>query len=110
MGILAVVGYSVTNRMHEFGIRMAMGADSGRVLWAVVLRGAAMAGVGIAGGMAVSLAVISFIGSVLVDAGERDPSVFAAAFLFLAVTTLLASYLPARRVRRIDPVEVLREE
>jgi predicted permease len=110
VGILGVVAYSVANRMHEFGIRMALGADTGSILRAVLLKGALMAGVGISAGMVAAFGAARFVGSVLVNTSGRDPLVFAVVFVLLASMTLLASYLPARRVTHIDPVEVLKEE
>lgn len=110
LGIMGVVAYSVTNRMREFGIRLALGADAGSVIRAVLRRGAIMAGVGIAVGMTVAFGAVRFVASVLVNTNDRDPVVFAVVFVLLASMTLLASYLPARSIAHIDPVEVLREE
>jgi predicted permease len=110
VGIVGVVAYSVSTRMREFGIRLALGAEAGSVLRSVLVRGALMACTGIAVGTAVAFGAMRFVASVLVNTQERDPVVLGAVFVLLALLTILASYLPARRVIHIDPVEVLREE
>jgi ABC-type antimicrobial peptide transport system permease subunit len=110
VGIVGVVAYSVSTRMREFGIRLALGAEAGSVLRSVLARGALMAGTGIAVGTAVSFGAMRFVASVLVNTQDRDPVVLGGVFVLLASLTMLASYLPARRVIHIDPVEVLREE
>jgi putative ABC transport system permease protein len=110
VGILGVVAYSVTNRMREFGIRLALGAGPESMLRSVLGKGAVMAGTGIAAGLVVAFAAMRFLASVLANTNPRDPVVYAAVVLFLAATTLVATYLPARRIVGIDPVEVLREE
>jgi len=109
LGIIGVVAYAVTNRRHEFGIRLALGASAGSVVRSILRQGAAMAGTGIAAGMVVALAAVRFLSGMVAGTSTRDPAVYAVIIVILAMTTLLASWLPARRIG-IDPVEVLREE
>jgi putative ABC transport system permease protein len=110
IGIVGVVACEVANRRHEFGIRLAMGADSRSILRNVMGRGGRMAGIGIAAGLVVTLVAMRFLSGFLGSAEFRDPFVYLVVVSFLLATTLLASYLPASRIGRIDPVEVLREE
>jgi len=110
VGIGGVVAYSVTNRRHEFGIRMALGATFGSITRSVMRRGAIMAGIGIATGLAVTLVAMRFLSGILENADPHDPVIYVLVIAFLITVTLLASWMPARRIARIDPVDVLREE
>jgi len=110
VGIVGVVGYSVTQRTHEIGVRMALGARTVDVL-GLVLRGSlrwVLAGVGI--GVAGSLALGRLLGTMLYGVRPADPVVLGGTSLLLATVALLASYLPARRATKVDPMVALRCE
>ncbi len=110
VGIYGVVSYGVARRMREMGIRRALGADGGDVL-ALVFRGtAAMAATGVALGVLGSLALGRILGSLLYEVEPHDPVTFAATAVVLGGAALLATWLPARRARKADPMAVLREE
>ncbi len=110
VGIVGVVGHSVAQRTHEIGIRMALGADAGDVLRLVVNRNMAWVAAGIAVGIVGSTAVTRLLGSMLYDVRPLDASVLTSVSLLLAAVALVASYLPARRAARIDPMSALRCE
>jgi len=110
VGIVGVVGHSVAQRRHEIGIRMALGANAGDVLRMVVNRNMAWVGVGVAIGIVGSAALTRLLGSMLYDVRPLDPSVLFSVSLLLAAVALVASYLPARRAARIDPMSALRCE
>jgi predicted permease len=109
-GIYGVVSYSVAQRTGEFGIRMALGARSGDVLWAVLRQGLKLTGIGLFIGLAGALAATRVIRSFLYDVSPTDPLTFVCVALLLAGVALLACYLPARRAARIDPMVALRYE
>ncbi len=110
VGISGVVGYSVVQRTQEIGIRMALGAQARDVLALVVGRAMlwALGGVGV--GIAASLGLLRFLRAALYGVGPTDPVVLGAVSLVLVAVALLASYLPARRAARVDPVVALRCE
>jgi hypothetical protein len=110
IGTYGVMAYAVTLRRREFGIRMALGAD-GRRLRAMVLRqGALTAAAGLFIGLAGAATTARFLRSLLFEVEATDPSTYAAVTCGLALVALAAVYIPARRVSRLDPVEVLRAE
>jgi putative ABC transport system permease protein len=106
-GIFGVVAYSVACRTHEIGVRIALGA-SPRAIGRMVLRenlGLALAG--LTAGTVLALALVEVLASELYGVGTRDPLTFAASGLLLLAAALLASYLPARRATRVDPIVAL---
>lgn len=109
LGLYGVMAYSVSRRRREIGIRMALGADSGRVVRLVVGRVAVMVGLGIVIGGVSSLWAVQFVQSLLFGLPAREPSLFAGAAAVLCVSAAAASWLPARRAARVDPSTVLRE-
>ncbi len=110
IGIYGVVSYWISRRARELGIRMAVGAKPSTVLWSVLSRSLAAVGVGAAFGVLGAFAVARLLASMLYEVSTADPLVFVLVPLGLLATALLASYVPARRVTRIDPVVVLRSE
>ncbi|MCP3168908.1 ABC transporter permease [Myxococcus qinghaiensis] len=110
LGIAGVVGYSVTRRTREMGIRMALGADSSDVLVMVLRQGLKLAGLGVAVGLVMSLGLARFLGGMLYGVTAYDPWTFTAVAVLLGGVTLLATWLPARRASRVDPIVSLRSE
>jgi ABC-type antimicrobial peptide transport system permease subunit len=104
------VAYSVSRRVNEIGIRMALGAEKGDVLWLVVKQGATLTGIGVAIGLAISIGLTQVLASVMEGAAAANVTMLIGASAILAAVALLASYLPARRAARIEPVQALRYE
>jgi putative ABC transport system permease protein len=110
IGIYGVVAYSVSQRTQEFGVRLALGAQHYEVVAMVVLEALKLAVVGLLMGVAAALILTKVLRSLLFQVGTTDPSTFLIAiFVFVAVTAL-ASYVPARRITKTDPVVALRDE
>jgi ABC-type antimicrobial peptide transport system permease subunit len=109
IGIYGVLAYAVQQRSNEIGIRMALGAGASDVLRSVLRRGLAMAGIGLAIGLALALAGSRVIRSLLFEVSPADPLTLASVALLVTVATLIASYLPARRATKVDPVSALRD-
>ncbi|MBI2518306.1 MAG: ABC transporter permease [Opitutae bacterium] len=110
MGLYAVVAFGVAQRSREIGIRMALGADHGRMVAFVVREGMRLAVLGVAGGV-VFAALLGFgLSKVLYGLSTVGPLIFGAAVLLMLVVTALACWLPARRAARVDPVVALRAE
>ena len=110
LGLYAVLSYSVAQRTHEIGIRMALGAPPALVLRQVVGQGVAWAGVGLAVGLLGAVATTRLLRSVVETVRPLDPFVYAITVLGLLVCATLASWLPARRAVRVDASVALREE
>jgi putative ABC transport system permease protein len=108
IGIYGVLAYSVAQRRRELGIRVALGAGRGDILGLVVRKGLTLAIAGIAIGLAAALFLSKLISSMLFEVGERDPATFVIAPLVFLAVALLASYVPARRATKVDPMAVLR--
>lgn len=109
-GVYGVMSYSVSRRTKELGIRMAFGAQRSNVLWMVVREGVLLSCVGIALGLAASLAAVHTISKFLYGVRPADPVTFVVVSALLVAVAALASYLPARRATKIDPVAALRYE
>jgi putative ABC transport system permease protein len=109
VGIYGAVGYSVSQRTQEMGIRMALGAERGDILRLVLRQGLAPACMGIAMGAAASLALTHLMAKMLYHVSTSDPATFVGCAVLFAAVAMLASYLPARRATRVDPMVALRE-
>jgi predicted permease len=110
MGIYGVLAYSVAQRTHEIGVRMALGARKGQILEMVIRKGMGLVVAGVAIGAIVGLALTRFITSELWGVSASDPWTFLSVAAVLATSGLAACYLPARRAARVDPVVALRQE
>jgi putative ABC transport system permease protein len=110
LGVHGVLNYAVAQRTREIGIRIALGADPRRVRVRVVSDGAVLVGVGLSIGLFTSLAMTTALESLLFGVSSRDPVTFVTVTVLLGVVALIASYLPARRASRVDPVVALRAE
>jgi putative ABC transport system permease protein len=109
-GIYGVVAYSVSQNTHEIGIRMALGAQPADVLSLTVREGLKYVAVGLAIGFIAALALTRLISSMLYSVSPTDPLTFAAVSLLLTAVALLASYIPARRATKVDPMVALKYE
>jgi putative ABC transport system permease protein len=110
LGLYGLIAYSVEQRTLEFGIRLALGADSPQLRNMIVRQAMALAGIGIAIGLAAAYGLTRLMTSLLYNVKPTDPAIFASVAVLLGVVALLASYLPARRALRIDPMIALRYE
>jgi ABC-type antimicrobial peptide transport system permease subunit len=110
VGIYGLLSFQVARRTREIGIRMALGANRANVLFEVVKDGAFMAAAGIAIGVAGALLLTRFLSSLLSGVRPNDPFAYAAVVPLLIVVALLASYIPARRASKVDPLVALRYE
>jgi putative ABC transport system permease protein len=110
IGVYAVMAYSVNERTHEIGVRMALGARSTDVVWMIVQRGLVLAGTGLLIGLPVTLVIARLLANIIFGVKEYDPAMFGMGLLVLASAALLACYIPARRATRVDPMATLRTE
>ncbi len=110
IGVYGVLAYTMARRTAEVGIRIALGARALDVLGSVVGRGASLAVAGIAIGLMVALAAVRLLESFLFEMNSHDPGIFLVAAMILVAAAVAASYVPARRATRVDPVDALRSE
>src|SRR5947207_1275106 len=110
VGIYGVMSYSVTQRSNEIGIRMALGASRGSVLGLVLRQSLSLTLIGVAVGLAGSLIMAGLMSSLLYNVKSRDPLTFTIVALVLTLVALVASYVPAYRATKVDPVISLRYE
>jgi putative ABC transport system permease protein len=110
VGIYGLTSYSVSRRTHEIGLRVALGASQAEILRLVVVRGLVISLIGAAIGLAAALQLTRALSGMLYGVTPTDPLVFAGVPLLLVAVSLIASYVPARRATRIDPLVALRYE
>jgi len=110
IGIYGVLAFAVVQRTQEIGVRMALGAGRGQVLALVLRQGAWLAATGIVAGLAGAAAATRFLHSMLFGVTALDPRTFAAVSILFGLVAMCASYLPARRATRVDPIVALRAE
>jgi putative ABC transport system permease protein len=110
VGLYGVMAYSVAQRTHEIGVRMALGARVSDVVMMVLKQGIMLTSIGIALGLGASFVLTRLMTGLLYGVGSTDLVTFAGVVVFLVVIALLACYIPARRAARVDPVFALRDQ
>jgi putative ABC transport system permease protein len=110
VGLYGLLSYSVARRTQEIGVRAALGAQRTDVLRLILGEGARLAFMGVAIGLVASLAVTRLMSSMLFDIQATDPLTFVAVAALLSLVALFASYVPARRAMKVDPMVALRYE
>jgi putative ABC transport system permease protein len=110
VGIYGVTSYAVSQRTQEIGIRMALGAQASDVLRMVVWRGVRLTLIGVALGLAAALALTRVMENLLFEVSPTDPTTFALIASFVVGVALIASYIPARRATKVDPLQALRHQ
>ncbi len=110
LGLYGVVSYSITQRMHEMGVRVALGAQRGDVARLVLRHGLALSVFGIGVGLLLTIASGTFVEPLLYSVSPRDPLVLGSAAIILVAVAVIASLAPARRAARVNPLQVLRSD
>ena len=110
MGLYGILSYAVTRRTSEIGVRVALGASGGSVLWLVMKQTIALVLIGMAIGFVMALALARYVESLLFGMKPADPVTIAIASAGLVIVTALAAWIPARRATAVDPVQALRYE
>jgi putative ABC transport system permease protein len=109
-GVYGVMAYAVSQRSNEIGLRMALGASTGSMLRLILGQGLICASLGLTSGLAAAVGGTRLLTTVLFQVRPNDPWVYLAVAALLGVVTLVASYVPARRAAKIDPLTALRQE
>jgi predicted permease len=114
VGIYGVMSFTVSQRTQELGVRMALGADARRILRLVLTQGSFLTGVGVALGIAITLGLVALAGdgiqAVLFGVSAREPAIYLAVIAVIGLVSVVASFVPARRATRVDPMIALRAE
>jgi putative ABC transport system permease protein len=110
VGVYGVMAYSVAQRTREIGVRMALGATHDSVFRLVLTQALRLVGIGVVSGLAIAAMLARFLNTLLYETEPLDPVTFGATALLLVFVATIASYLPARRGTRIEPVQALRAE
>jgi len=110
VGIYGVLSFTVRQRTGEIGVRMALGADAGNILRLVVRQGLTLTGIGLVAGLVAGFWATRLMGNLLVGVSPNDPMTFVVMTSLFVLAAIGASYAPARRATRVDPVVALREE
>jgi putative ABC transport system permease protein len=110
IGVYGVVSYMATQRTHEIGIRLALGAVPGQILRMVLRQGMSIIALGAVLGILMAFGVARLLGHVLVGVSSTDPVTYASVALILALVALAACYIPARRATKVEPITALRHE
>ncbi|HEY6465974.1 MAG TPA: FtsX-like permease family protein [Candidatus Acidoferrales bacterium] len=110
VGVYGVMAYSVGERTHEIGVRIALGAQPGDVLRLIMMRGLAMTLIGVAIGLPLSWALAKILAGMFFGVSATDPATFSAITVLMCAVTLLACFVPAHRATRVDPMVALRHE
>jgi hypothetical protein len=108
IGLYSVMAYSIIQRTYEIGIRIALGARPLNVIWTALRRGMALAAAGLAIGVVAAMALARMASAALFNVSPADPTVYAGVAVFLGVISALASWIPARRAAKVDPIVCLR--
>ena len=110
VGLYGVMAYTVARRAREIGIRMALGAEPGNVVWMVMKEVIVLVSVGVAIGLPAAIALSQYVSSQLYEVKPTDMATLVAATILMTSVALFAGWMPARRAARVDPVQVLRYE
>jgi putative ABC transport system permease protein len=110
VGVYGVLSYSVSSRMREIGVRLALGADARRVIRLVLGEGVRLAAAGAVAGLIATIVAARFVRGLVVDVSPTDPRILAASAVVMLAVAALAAFLPARRASAVDPMVVLRQE